>query len=168
MTKEELIKVIKDEVAINGNVQFAVDLWDGDGYNVQNGMFTDEYVIRDINGMQVKETYDEIDEEVLENCYECRVTMEILFNNARLNTQNDKFLMVTILEDMLSSKIGEDSVDINIKDGGNHYDEVFFDDNRYQVSFHYYNEDGQEETDCTDLSLLDIDMLAAIFRQINK
>ena len=168
MTKEELIKIIHDEVEKNGEVQFAVDLWNGDIYEVQNGSFTDEYVIRYINGMELKETYDEIDDEVLENCWECRVTLETLFANARLNTRNNKFTIVSIINDMLQSKVGEDSIDISVSEYGNHYDCVYWQDYQYCVSVRYYDEDGTEYTTSEPIDTLSIDVLSAIFNKLNK
>lgn len=168
MTKEELIKVIHDEVEKNGEVQFAVDLWNGDGYDVQNGSFTDEYVIRYINGIELKETYDEVDEDVLENCWECRVTFETLFANARLNARNDKFTIIHIINDMLQSKVGEDCIDISISEYGNHYDCVYWQDYQYYVLVRYYEEDGNEYTTSEPIANLSIDVLSAIFNKLNK
>ena len=168
MTKEELIKTIKDEVSKNGEVHFAVELYDGYGNFVQNGMFTEDYIIRDINGMQVKETYEEIDEDVLNNCYDSRVTFETLFANARLNTHNDHFIMVNLLEQILEAKIGKDSADLNFTEYGNHYTKVFFNANQYHVLIRYYHEDGMEDFAREPISSLSIETLTTIFNQFYR
>lgn len=168
MTKEELVKLIKDEVSKNGEIHFAVELYDGYDNIVQNGTFTEDYIIRDVCGMEHKETYEEIDEDVLNNCYESRVTFETLFNNARLNTRNDHFLMVSLLNQVLEAKIGEDSADLNLAEYGNHYDCVYWQDYQYCVSLRYYGEDGTEYTTSEPISNLSIDMLNTIFHKINK
>ena len=168
MTKEELIKVIHDEVEKNGDVQFAVDVWNGDVFEIQNGSFTDEYVIRYINGVELKETYDEIDEDVLENCWECRVTYETLFANTHINIRANMFTIVSIINDVLKSKVGEDSIDISISEYGNHYDCVYWQDYQYCVSVRYYGEDGTEYTTSEPIANLSIDMLSAIFHELNK
>lgn len=168
MTKEELIKTIKDEVSKNGEVHFAVELYDGYGNFVQNGMFTEDYVIRDINGMQVKETYEEIDEDVLNNCYDSRVTFETLFANARLNTHNDHFIMVNLLEQILEAKIGKDSADLNFDEYGNHYDHIQWKNGEYCVMIRYYCSNGDEDFCSEPLSNLSIETLTTIFNQFYR
>jgi hypothetical protein len=165
MDRETLVKAIKDEIAVNGEISFAVELYTGFETIIQNGRFTDECVIRDFNGKEVKESYDTIDVDVLENCYNHRMTIGTLFQNARLNTHNDKFLMVNLLNQLLKSKIGGKKWELGFDEYGNHYDHIQWKNGEYCVMIRYYCSSGDEDFCSEPLSNLSIETLTTIFHQ---
>lgn len=170
MTREEIISAVKDEIENSGrNIDFAVPLWNGYDEVLQSGCFTKDGIIRDINGMQVEEEWDEVDDDVLENCWECRTTTETEGRNAILNMNNAKRTLVSVINDICEQKIGEDEneyIDLHLCRHSVKYECIVYRGGRYKVVYVYLSEYGEEYEEMECMEDMDGDMLANIFNEI--
>lgn len=170
MTREEIINKMKKEIEKSGkNIDFAVPLWDGYDEIIQIGCFTKDGIIRDINGVRVEEKWDEIDDVVLENCYECRTTTETKGRNAILNMNNSKRILVDAIHEVCEQKIGEDEyedIELSLCRHGVQYERIVYSGGRYKVVYSYFAEYGDVFEELEDIKDMDGDILTEIFKKI--
>lgn len=170
MTREEIINKMKKEIEKSGkNIYFAVPLWDGYDEIIQIGCFTKDGIIRDINGVRVEEKWDEIDDVVLENCYECRTTTETKGRNAILNMNNSKRILVDAINEVCKQQIGEDEdedIELYLCRHGVQYERIVYSGGRYMVVYVYWTEYGEEYEEMECMENMDGDMLTEIFKKI--
>lgn len=70
--KDELIEKAKELGAVSATYTNDSAYWQGDGWADESGYFTEDGVCRFADTpMEIFETYDEIDEQVLEECVYC-------------------------------------------------------------------------------------------------
>lgn len=66
-----MAKISKEEIAELVGKEYYIEeaTWNGDGWNDEGGYFTEEGVVRFAGTfMEVLDTYEEIDEDILEDC----------------------------------------------------------------------------------------------------
>ena len=170
MTREEIISAVKAAIENSGrNIDFAVTLWDGYDEVIQSGCFTKDGIIRDINGVQVEEEWDEVDDDILENCWECRTTTETKGRNAIINMNNAKRTLINAINEICQQKIGDDEyedIELYLCRHGVQYECIVYSGGRYKVVYVYWTEYGEEYEEMECMEDMDGDMLADIFNAI--
>lgn len=86
--KDELIEKAKELGVVNATYTDDCAYWQGDGWAEESGYFTEDGVCRFADTpMEIFETYDEIDEQILENCICCVDDDTVPSGNGEANSQ---------------------------------------------------------------------------------